>query len=60
MYNKSKPCFFPQYIRQINYYQEIKNKLFFFIILLANNNNNNCQKIKELQAQFNHKKFVIL
>ena len=59
MYNKSKPCFFSQYIRQINYYQEIKNKLFFSIILLANNNNN-CQKRKEVQAQFNHKKFLIL
>ena len=59
MYNKSKPCFFSQYIRQINYYQEIKNKLFFLIILLANNNNN-CQKRKEVQAQFNNKKFVIL
>ena len=59
MYNKSKPCFFSQYIRQINYYQEIKNKLFFSIILLANNNSN-CQKRKEVQAQFNHKKFVIL
>lgn len=59
MYSKSKPFFFLNTLGKLIIIK--KQKIYcFFLIILSANNNNNCQKRKEVQAQFNHKKFVIL